>query len=160
MTLEVRKLVGIILLSLLSSCGTKKKLAQSIEKKSYIVEKIEVNKKTDINSSTLINLDISKFKIIPRDTTQPVTISDSEGNQVTFTNTKYILLEQNKSVLRDTLIQSSSVGITTQIESSTIENIEVKSKEKEGFNFDKLYIYFFGFLFIYLIIRFIIKKYI
>ena len=129
MTLEVKRLAGIILLLTIVSCGTKRKALKKTQIET--VTKIVTNTvKTD---SSITYLNISELQIVQRDTTQPIVIKDSKGNTTTFYNVKEINTKQDKSVLKtakkDSITQTATVGTTIQVEEKT------KTKEPMKFNY-------------------------
>tara|TARA_R110000772_G_scaffold97563_1_gene196878 strand:+ start:321 stop:782 length:462 start_codon:yes stop_codon:yes gene_type:complete len=149
MTLGVKRLVGIILLLTIVSCGVKKKTTKNtqIETVTKIVTKTV---KTDSSTSYL---NISELQIVQRDTTQPIVIKDSKGNITTFYNVKEINTKEDRSVLKtakkDSITSTATVGTTIKIEEQT------KIKEPIRFN----YWYIIVFVIIYLIIRQFFKSF-
>ena len=149
MTLGVKRLVGIILLLTIVSCGTKRKAL----KKTQIETVTKIVTKTIKADSSITYLNISELQIVQRDTTQPIVVKDSKGNITTFYNVKEINTKQDKSVIKkaviDSVTQTSTVGTTIQVEE--------KTKVKEGIKFN----YWFLILPIlaYIIIRKFLKTY-
>lgn len=149
MILGGKRLVGIILLLTIVSCGTKRKALKKTQTKT-VTEIVTKTVKTD-SSITYIN--ISELQIIQKDSTQPIIIKDYKGNTTTFYNVKQINTKQDKSVLKtakkDSLIQTSTVGTTI--------NVEEKTKIKEPIKFN--YWYIIVFVVVYLVVRKFLKTY-
>jgi len=149
MTLEAKKLVGIILLLTIVSCGTKRKAL----KKTHLETKTEIVKNIIKTDSSITYLNISELQIIQKDSTQPIIIKDFKGNTTTFYNVKQINTKKDNSITKNKLnseiTQTATVGTTIQVEEKT------KIKEPMKFN----YWYIIVFVVIYLIIRKFIKTY-
>ncbi len=149
MTLEAKKLVGIILLLTIVSCGTKRKAL----KKTHLETKTEIVKNIIKTDSSITYLNISELQIIQKDSTQPIIIKDFKGNTTTFYNVKQINTKKDNSITKNKLnseiTQIATVGTTIQVEEKT------KIKEPMKFN----YWYIIVFVVIYLIIRKFIKTY-
>ena len=149
MTLGVKRLVGIILLLTIVSCGTKRKAL----KKTQIETVTKIVTKTIKTDSSTNYLNISELQIVQRDTTQPIVIKDSKGNITTFYNVKEINTKEDRSVLKtakkDSITSTATVGTTIKIEEQT------KIKEPIKFN----YWYIIIFVIIYLIIRQFLKSF-
>tara|TARA_R110000822_G_scaffold122431_1_gene256557 strand:- start:292 stop:753 length:462 start_codon:yes stop_codon:yes gene_type:complete len=149
MTLGVKRLVGIILLLTIVSCGTKRKAL----KKTQIETVTKIVTKTIKTDSSTSYLNISELQIVQRDTTQPIVIKDSKGNITTFYNVKEINTKEDRSVLKtakkDSITSTATVGTTIKIEEQT------KIKEPIKFN----YWYIIIFVIIYLIIRQFLKSF-
>ena len=149
MTLGVKRLVGIILLLTIVSCGTKRKAL----KKTQIETVTKIVTKTIKADSSITYLNISELQIVQRDTTKPIVVKDSKGNITTFYNVKEINTKQDKSVIKkaviDSVTQTSTVGTTIQVEE--------KTKVKEGMKFS--YWYLILPILAYIIIRKFLKTY-
>ena len=149
MTLGVKRLVGIILLLTIVSCGTKRKAL----KKTQIETVTKIVTKTIKTDTSTTYLNISELQIVQRDTTQPIVIKDSKGNITTFYNVKEINTKEDRSVLKtakkDSITSTATVGTTIKIEEQT------KIKEPIKFN----YWYIIIFVIIYLIIRQFLKSF-
>tara|TARA_B110000503_G_scaffold80004_1_gene122700 strand:- start:2876 stop:3337 length:462 start_codon:yes stop_codon:yes gene_type:complete len=149
MTLGVKRLVGIILLLTIVSCGTKRKAL----KKTQIETVTKIVTKTIKTDTSTTYLNISELQIVQRDTTQPIVIKDSKGNTTTFYNVKEINTKEDRSVLKtakkDSITSTATVGTTIKIEEQT------KIKEPIKFN----YWYIIIFVIIYLIIRQFLKSF-
>jgi len=141
----LQKIVSLVLLLLLTSCGSKKK---TITKTQIDTKTIKNIVKTD---SSVSYLNISELKIVQRDTTKPITIKDSNGNITTFYNVKEIITKEDKSVLK-TLKKDSIIETIT--EGKTIKE-QTKVKEPIKFNYWFIIIP----LLIYLILRKFIKSF-
>ena len=149
MTQGAMRLVGIILLLTIVSCGTKRKALKKTQ--------IETVSKTITNivktDSSITYLNISELQIVQRDTTKPIVVKDSKGNITTFYNVKEINTKQDKSVIKkaviDSVTQTSTVGTTIQVEE--------KTKVKEGIKFS--YWYLILPILAYIIIRKFLKTY-
>lgn len=149
MTQGAMRLVGIILLLTIVSCGTKRKAL----KKTQIETVTKIVTKTIKADSSITYLNISELQIVQRDTTQPIVVKDFKGNITTFYNVKEINTKENKSVIKkaviDSVTQTSTVGTTIQVEE--------KTKVKEGMKFS--YWYLILPILAYIIIRKFLKTY-
>jgi hypothetical protein len=149
MTLGVKKLVGIILLLTIVSCGVKKKTT----KKTQIETVTKIVTKTVKTDTSTTYLNISELRIISLDSTKPIVIKDFKGNTTTFYNVKEINTKEDKSVLKmakkDSTVQTATVGTTIKVEEKT------KMKQPIKIN----YWYIIVFVIIYLIIRQFLKSF-
>tara|TARA_R110002126_G_scaffold283741_2_gene433086 strand:+ start:977 stop:1438 length:462 start_codon:yes stop_codon:yes gene_type:complete len=149
MILGARKLVGIILLLTIVSCGIKKKTT----KKTQIETVTKIVTKTIKTDSSIFYLNISELRIISLDSTKPIVIKDFKGNKTTFYNVKEINTKEDKSVLKmakkDSIVQTATVGTTIKVEEKT------KMKQPIKINYWLIGL----FVVIYLIIRQFFKSF-
>lgn len=152
----LQKIVSLLVLLLLTSCGSKKKTITKTDKLQEVSFSETIN--TNINrvstDSTLTLLNIVSLNIVALDSTQPIKIQDSNGNVTTFYNVKEINSTKDNSIVRNNVhkqedvVVKATAGTTTTIK----ENTTVKDKLK----IDTTIIY----IVISIIVLFALRKYI
>lgn len=149
MILGVKKLVGIILILTIVSCGVKKKTTKNTQIET-VTKTITNTVKTD---TSIFYLNISELRIISLDSTKPIVIKDNKGYLTTFYNVKEINTKEDRSVLKtakkDSIVQTATVGTTIKVEEKT------KMKQPIKINYWLIGL----FVVIYLIIRQFLKSF-
>lgn len=128
---------------LLSSCGIFKK--KKTEKKNIVDKSVLISEEHSVKAlsvevdTTNVWRKIKKIKIVPRDTINPVVISDSNGNTQTIHNAKVITITDDNSVeakRRETTKEVQLEKKENIVRRNTIDRSVTRSEvEVEGFNF-------------------------
>jgi hypothetical protein len=159
MILEAKKLVGIILLLTIISCGSRKKNVSKISKvtevSNTVVTNTDYNKIVTDSSTTLLNIVL--LNIVAKDSTQPIKIIDSEGRITTFVNVKSISSTTDRSVIKNA-VKKSEVATITNTVGSTI-TIDENVLNKETTKIDTGWIYLVAGIIAIIILQRIAKKF-
>jgi ribosomal silencing factor RsfS len=159
MILEAKKLVGIILLLTIISCGSRKKNVSKISKvtevSNTVVTNTDYNKIVTDSSTTLLNIVL--LNIVAQDSTQPIKIIDSEGRITTFVNVKSISSTTDRSVIKNA-VKKSEVATITNTVGSTI-TIDENVLNKETTKIDTGWIYLVAGIIAIIILQRIAKKF-
>jgi hypothetical protein len=159
MILEAKKLVGIILLLTIVSCGSRKKNVSKISKvtevSNTVVTNTDYNKIVTDSSTTLLNIVL--LNIVAQDSTQPIKIIDSEGRITTFVNVKSISSTTDRSVIKNA-VKKSEVATITNTVGSTI-TIDENVLNKETTKIDTGWIYLVAGIIAIIILQRIAKKF-
>ncbi len=156
MTYEALKRGGSLIICLLfMSCGIKKKTqTKTVTTTQHTITNL-VQNKVQINDSTLTYLNIETLKIVSKDSTQPIRITDSKGNTTTFYNVTSLTTTKDKSVVRNAINKSTTTTKTSTVGSTTTVDKEVKTK----FKLDTTAIYIVVGLILLLLVGRILRKF-
>lgn len=139
----------LILCLLLAGCGTKK--IQKTKTLTTETKKVQNIVHTGIFSSdsTLTYLNIEHFTIVAKDSTQPISITDSKGNTTTFKNVVSITTKKDRSIVRNAINTSQSNVTTSTVGRTTTIDQEATDKEVDNsikFDWRLLVVIVFGIL--------------
>jgi ribosomal silencing factor RsfS len=159
MILEAKKLVGIILLLTIVSCGSRKKNVSKISKvtevSNTVVTNTDYSKIVTDSSTTLLNIVL--LNIVAKDSTQPIKIIDSEGRITTFVNVKSISSTTDRSVIKNAVKKSEVATITNTV--GTTITVDENVLNKETTKIDTGWIYLVAGIIAIIILQRIAKKF-
>ena len=131
----------LLLLILLTSCGSRKKNVSKIstvtEVSNTVVTNTDYSKIVTDSSTTLLNIVL--LNIVAQDSTQPIKIIDSEGRITTFVNVKSISSITDRSIIKNAVKKSEVATITNTV--GTTITIDEKVLNKETTKIDTGWIY-------------------
>jgi ribosomal silencing factor RsfS len=159
MILEAKKLVGIILLLTIISCGSRKKNVSKISKitevSNTVVTNTDYSKIVTDSSTTLLNIVL--LNIVAKDSTQPIKIIDSEGRITTFVNVKSISSTTDRSVIKNAVKKSEVATINNTV--GTTITVDENVLNKETTKIDTGWIYLVAGIIAIIILQRIAKKF-
>lgn len=139
----------LVLCLLLVGCGTKKiQKTKTLKTETKKVQNI-VHTGIFSSDSTLTYLNIEHFTIVAKDSTQPISITDSKGNTTTFKNVVSITTKKDRSIVRNAINTSQSNLTTSTVGRTTIIDQEATDKEVDNsikFDWRLLVVIVFGIL--------------
>lgn len=148
----------LVLCLLLVGCGTKKiQKTKTLKTETKKVQNI-VHTGIFSSDSTLTYLNIEHFTIVAKDSTQPISITDSKGNTTTFKNAVSITTKKDRSIVRNAINTSKSNVTTSTVGQTTTIDQEATDKDIDNsikFN----YWYLILPILAYVIIRKFLKTY-
>ena len=149
----------LLLLILLTSCGSRKKNASKISKvtevSNTVVTNTDYSKIVTDSSTTLLNIVL--LNIVAQDSTQPIKIIDSEGRITTFVNVKSISNTTDRSVIKNAVKKSEVATITNTV--GTTITIDEKVLNKETTKIDTGWIYLVAGIIAIIILQRIARKF-
>lgn len=139
----------LVLCLLLVGCGTKKiQKTKTLKTETKKVQNI-VHTGIFSSDSTLTYLNIEHFTIVAKDSTQPISITDSKGNTTTFKNAVSITTKKDRSIVRNAINKSQSNLTTSTVGQTTTIDQEATDKEVDNsIKFDWRLLFFLLLVFI------------
>ena len=124
----------VVVILMLTSCGTKKKTVTKISKVSEVTSNVTIDSNISrvVTDSSLTLLNTVLLNIVVLDSTKPIKITESNGNTTVYYNVKELTSTTNKSIIKTRIKEEEKVVTTATagVATTTEENITIKDKTK------------------------------
>jgi len=124
----------VVVILMLTSCGTKKKTVTKISKVSEVTSNVTIDSNISrvVTDSSVALLNIVLLNIVALDSTKPIKIIDSNGKTTIFHNVKELTSTTDTSIIKtrikeeENVVMTATAGVTTTIEEDTLIKDKLK----------------------------------